>query len=79
MAGDGILLNNLDSLSNNLNCFRKNGLIHKSGINALVGGTRNCHHSVDDQNVTASTSGTVPNTLLITPPMAHGNTADNKT
>ncbi|TEA34428.1 hypothetical protein DBR06_SOUSAS6410075, partial [Sousa chinensis] len=31
MAGDDILPNHLDPLSNNVNCFRKNGLIHKPG------------------------------------------------
>lgn len=60
VAGDGILPMILDSLSNDLNCFRKNRLLHKSGSNALAVGAVNSHHSADDQNVTAPPPGTLP-------------------
>lgn len=77
-VGDGILPNNLEPLSNDVNCFRakkRNGLIHKSGSNALAGGTLHCHYPADGQNMIASTSGPVLNTLLVTLPRAQGSHA----
>ncbi|XP_058147628.1 integrator complex subunit 6-like isoform X12 [Dasypus novemcinctus] len=79
MAGDGISANKLDSLSNDLTCLRKDGLIHKPCSNALVGGTVNYNLSVDEQKITpVSSLGTALNTLQITPAMAQGINADIK-
>ncbi|KAM9181377.1 integrator complex subunit 6-like isoform 6-T6 [Dugong dugon] len=79
MAGDDIPPNRLDSLSDDFACFRKDGLIHKPGSNALGGGTVNCSLSIDSPKVTAmSALGTVANTLQITPAMAQGINADIK-
>ncbi|XP_058392802.1 integrator complex subunit 6-like isoform X5 [Diceros bicornis minor] len=79
MAGDGIPPNPLDSLSDDFMSLRKDGLIHKPGSNALVGGTKNCTVSVDDRKVSVtSTLGAMPNRLQITPAMAQGINADIK-
>ncbi|KAM6143630.1 integrator complex subunit 6-like isoform 7-T7 [Erethizon dorsatum] len=79
VAGDGLPSNQLDSLSDDFTSLRKDGLIHKPGNNVLVGGAQNCSLSVDDQNITVpSTLETMPNTLQITPAMAHGINADIK-
>ncbi|KAM9180279.1 integrator complex subunit 6-like [Dugong dugon] len=79
MAGDDIPPNRLDSPSDDFACFRKDGLIHKPGSNALGGGTVNCSLSIDSPKVTAmSALGTVANTLQITPAMAQGINADIK-
>ncbi|XP_023591258.1 integrator complex subunit 6-like isoform X5 [Trichechus manatus latirostris] len=79
MAGDDIPANRLDSPSDDFACFRKDGLIHKPGSNALGGGTVNCSLSIDGPKVTTmSTLGTVANTLQITPAMAQGINADIK-
>ncbi|KAF6390172.1 integrator complex subunit 6 like [Rhinolophus ferrumequinum] len=79
MAGDCIPHNQLDSLSDDFTSLRKDGLIHKPGSNALIGGTKNCSVSADDRKISvASTLGTVPNTLQITPAMAQGINADIK-
>ncbi|XP_074180409.1 integrator complex subunit 6-like isoform X5 [Rhinolophus sinicus] len=79
MAGDGIPHNQLDSLSDDFTSLRKDGLIHKPGSNALIGGTKNCSVSADDRKISvASALGTVPNTLQITPAMAQGINADIK-
>lgn len=78
MAGDGIPHNPLDSLSDDFTSLRKDGLIHKPGSNALIGGTKNSV-SADDRKISvASALGTVPNTLQITPAMAQGINADIK-
>ncbi|XP_012412275.1 integrator complex subunit 6-like [Trichechus manatus latirostris] len=79
MAGDDIPPNRLDSPSDDFACFRKDGLIHKPGSNALGGGNVNCSLSIDGPKVTTmSTLGTVANTLQITPAMAQGINADIK-
>ncbi|XP_046529208.1 integrator complex subunit 6-like isoform X5 [Equus asinus] len=79
MAGDGVPPNQSDSLSDDFISLRKDGLIPKPGGNALVGGTKNCSISVNDQKVSVtSTLGAVPNTLQITPAMAQGINADIK-
>ncbi|XP_063102517.1 integrator complex subunit 6-like isoform X2 [Cavia porcellus] len=80
VTGDGLPSNQLDSLSDDFASLRKDGLIHKPGNNVLVGGAPNCSLSVDDQNITVpSTLETIlPNTLQITPAMAHGINADIK-
>ncbi|KAM5195427.1 integrator complex subunit 6-like isoform 5-T5 [Hipposideros larvatus] len=75
MAGDGIPHNQLDSLSDDFTNLRKDGLIHKTGSNALIGGTKNCSVSADDRKVSVTS---VPNTLHITPAMAQGINADIK-
>ncbi|XP_032284151.1 integrator complex subunit 6-like isoform X6 [Halichoerus grypus] len=79
MAGDGIPHNQLDSLSDDFASLRKDGLIHKPGTNALIGGSKNGSVSVEDRKASVtSTLGTVPNTLQITPAMAQGINADIK-
>ncbi|XP_030892534.1 integrator complex subunit 6-like isoform X5 [Leptonychotes weddellii] len=79
MAGDGIPHNQLDSLSDDFASLRKDGLIHKPGTNALIGGSKNDSVSVEDRKASVtSTLGTVPNTLQITPAMAQGINADIK-
>ncbi|XP_066105483.1 integrator complex subunit 6-like isoform X3 [Saccopteryx bilineata] len=79
MSGDGIPPNQLDSLSDDLTSLRKDGLTHKPGRNALVGGTKYCSVPADDQKVSVtSTFATVPNALQITPAMAQGINADIK-
>ncbi|XP_025708278.1 integrator complex subunit 6-like isoform X6 [Callorhinus ursinus] len=79
MAGDGIPHNQLDSLSDDFASLRKDGLIHKPGTNALIGGSKNGSVSVEDRKVSVTSAlGTVPNTLQITPAMAQGINADIK-
>ncbi|XP_077001338.1 integrator complex subunit 6-like isoform X6 [Tamandua tetradactyla] len=79
MPGDGISANKLDSVSNDITCLRKDGLVHQPCSNALVGGTVNCNLSVDDRKVTpVSSLGTALNTMQITPAMAQGINADIK-
>ncbi|ELW46938.1 Protein DDX26B [Tupaia chinensis] len=79
MARDGIPPNQLDSPSDEFINLSKDGSIHKPGSNALVGAVKNCSFSSDDPKViVASTLGTVPNTLHITPAMAQGINADIK-
>ncbi|KAB1252565.1 Integrator complex subunit 6-like [Camelus dromedarius] len=79
MAGDSILPNQLDPVSDDFTSLRKDALIHKPGSNALIGGTKNCSVSVDDQKVLITSAlETVPNTLQITPAMAQGINADIK-
>lgn len=78
MTGDGIPPNRLDSLSDDFTSLRKDVLINKPCSNALVGGTKNCSVSADDQKVSVTTFRTVPNTLQITPAMAQGINADIK-
>ncbi|XP_066212633.1 integrator complex subunit 6-like isoform X4 [Saccopteryx leptura] len=79
MSGDGIPPNQLDSLSDDLTSLRKDGLTHKPGRNALVGGTKYCSVPADDRKVSVtSTFATVPNALQITPAMAQGINADIK-
>ncbi|XP_023054555.1 integrator complex subunit 6-like isoform X4 [Piliocolobus tephrosceles] len=79
MTGDLMPPNQLDSLSDDFTSLSRDGLIQKPGINTFVGGAKNCNLSVDDQkDPVASTLGTVPNTLQITPAMAQGINADIK-
>ncbi|XP_025789736.1 integrator complex subunit 6-like isoform X5 [Puma concolor] len=80
MAGDGIPHHHqLDSLSDDFTSLRKDGLIHKPGTHALLGGSKHCSASVDDRKASVTpTLGTVPNTLQITPAMAQGINADIK-
>ena len=80
MAGDGIPHHHqLDSLSDDFTSLRKDGLIHKPGTHALLGGGKHCSVSVDDRKASVTpTLGTVPNTLQITPAMAQGINADIK-
>ncbi|XP_005301117.1 integrator complex subunit 6-like isoform X1 [Chrysemys picta bellii] len=76
---DDLLPNDLDSLPDEFNCLSEDGLDHKSATNALVRGPLNYSMPVDDQKmVVESTSGTVPNSLQITPTMLEGNNADIK-
>ncbi|KAJ1057601.1 hypothetical protein K5549_003185 [Capra hircus] len=71
MAGDGIPLNQVDSLSDDFTSLKKDGPIHKPRNNALIGGTKNCSVSADDSKATAmSSKGTVPNKLQMSPAMA---------
>ncbi|XP_030861931.1 integrator complex subunit 6-like isoform X7 [Gorilla gorilla gorilla] len=79
MTGDLMPPNQVDSLSDDFTSLSKDGLIQKPGSNAFVGGAKNCSLSVDDQkDPVASTLGTMPNTLQITPAMAQGINADIK-
>ncbi|XP_025286943.1 integrator complex subunit 6-like isoform X5 [Canis lupus baileyi] len=79
MAGDGIPHNQMDSLSDDFTTLRKDGLIPKPGTNTLLGGSKKCSVSVEDQKVSVTSPlGTVPNTLQITPAMAQGINADIK-
>ncbi|XP_021573793.1 integrator complex subunit 6-like isoform X6 [Carlito syrichta] len=79
MAGVGISSNPLDSLSDNFTNISKNGLPHKPGSNALIGGSKDYNLSADDRkDRVASTLETMPNTLQITPAMAQGINADIK-
>ncbi|XP_048069503.1 integrator complex subunit 6-like isoform X13 [Ursus arctos] len=79
MAGDGVPHNQLDSLSDDFASLRKDGVIHKPGANALLGGSRNGGVSVEDRKVSVTSAlGTVPNTFQITPAMAQGINADIK-
>ena len=71
MAGDGIPLKQVDSLSDDFTSLRKDGPIHKPRNNALIGGTKNCSVSAADSKAAAmSSKGTVPNKLQISPAMA---------
>ncbi|XP_045328964.1 integrator complex subunit 6-like isoform X1 [Leopardus geoffroyi] len=80
MAGDGIPHHHqLDSLSDDFTSLRKDGLIHKPGTHALLGGSKHSSVSVDDRKALVTpTLGTVPNPLQITPAMAQGINADIK-
>ncbi|XP_067160143.1 integrator complex subunit 6-like isoform X5 [Apteryx mantelli] len=79
MGEDEMLPNDLDSLPDEFNCLSEDGLDHKPGTNALVRGPLNYSVSGDDQKrVMESTSGSVPNSLKITPAMLEGNNADIK-
>uniref|UniRef100_A0A8C0GV02 Integrator complex subunit 6 like n=1 Tax=Chelonoidis abingdonii TaxID=106734 RepID=A0A8C0GV02_CHEAB len=79
MVDDDLLPNDLDSLPDEFNCLSEDGLDHKSATNALVRGPLNYSMPVDDQKmVLESTSGTVPDSLQITPTMLEGNNADIK-
>ncbi|KAM9669092.1 integrator complex subunit 6-like [Dama dama] len=71
MAGDGIPLNQVDSLSDDFTRLKKDGPIHKPGDNALIGGTKNCSVSAGDSKATAvSSKGAVPNKSQMSPVMA---------
>ena len=79
MAGDGIPPDQVDSLSDDFTSLREDGPIHKPGSNALIGETKNCSVSVDDQKVSVTSAlEIVPSTLQITPAMAQGINADIK-
>uniref|UniRef100_A0A8C6FI15 Integrator complex subunit 6 like n=1 Tax=Moschus moschiferus TaxID=68415 RepID=A0A8C6FI15_MOSMO len=79
MAGDYIPPNQVDSLSDDFTSLREDGPIHKPGSNALIGETKNCSVSVDDQKVSVTSAlEIVPSTLQITPAMAQGINADIK-
>ncbi|XP_044090212.1 integrator complex subunit 6-like isoform X6 [Neovison vison] len=78
-AGDGIPHNQLDSLSDDFASLRKDGLIHKPGTNAILGGSKSGSVSVEDRKVSGTSAlGTVANALQITPAMAQGINADIK-
>ncbi|XP_042124708.1 integrator complex subunit 6-like isoform X4 [Peromyscus maniculatus bairdii] len=79
MAGDGLISNQLDSLSDDFTSLRKDGLIHKPSNNILIGAAKSCSLSVDDRKIpVASALDTVPNSMQITPAMAQGINADIK-
>ncbi|KGL83108.1 Protein DDX26B, partial [Tinamus guttatus] len=79
MGEDEMLPNDVDSLPDEFSCLSEDGLDHKPGTNALVRGPLNYNASGDDQKrVMESTSGSVPNSLKITPTMLEGNNADIK-
>ncbi|XP_059943114.1 integrator complex subunit 6-like isoform X7 [Mesoplodon densirostris] len=79
VAGDSILPDQVDSLSDDFTSLRKDDLMHNPGSNALVGGTKICNVSVDDRKVSATSAlETGPNTSQITPAMAQGINADIK-
>lgn len=79
VAGDGLMSNQLDSLSDDFTGLRKDGLIHKPTNNILLGGAKTCTLSVDDRKIPmASALETVPNSMQITPAMAQGINADIK-
>ncbi|XP_014336394.2 integrator complex subunit 6-like [Bos mutus] len=70
-AGDGIPLNQVDSLSDDFTSLKKDGPILKPRNNALIGGTKNCSVSAGGSKAAAmSSKGTVPNKLQISPAMA---------
>ncbi|XP_048370052.1 integrator complex subunit 6-like isoform X1 [Sphaerodactylus townsendi] len=71
---DDDLSNDVDSLPNELNCIGEDGLDHRPVTNSLVRGPLNYGMSAEDQKLTAeSSSGTVPNSVKITPSMFEGN------
>ncbi|XP_060040860.1 integrator complex subunit 6-like [Erinaceus europaeus] len=79
LAAESTPPNQLDFLSDDFVSLRRDGLIHKPGSNALASGTKNSNVSVEDRKVSAaSTLGTMPNVLQITPAMAQGINADIK-
>ncbi|XP_032705208.1 integrator complex subunit 6-like isoform X4 [Lontra canadensis] len=79
MARDGIPHNQLDSLSDDFASLRKDGLIHKPGTNAILGGSKSGSVSLEDRKVSGTSAlGTVANALQITPAMAQGINADIK-
>ncbi|XP_075812790.1 integrator complex subunit 6-like isoform X2 [Microtus pennsylvanicus] len=79
VAEDGLISNQLDSLSDDFTGLRKDGLIHKPSNNLLLGGDKSCGLSVDDRKIAmASALETVPNSMQITPAMAQGINADIK-
>ncbi|XP_041493240.1 integrator complex subunit 6-like isoform X2 [Microtus oregoni] len=79
VAEDGLISNQLDSLSDDFTGLRKDGLIHKPSNNLLLGGDESCGLSVDDRKIAmASALETVPNSMQITPAMAQGINADIK-
>ncbi|XP_069900807.1 integrator complex subunit 6-like isoform X2 [Globicephala melas] len=79
MAGDSILPDQVDCLSDDFTSLRKDDLMHNPGSNAVIGGTKNCSVSVDDRKVSVTSAlETGPNTSQITPAMAQGINADIK-
>ncbi|XP_050998522.1 sarcoma antigen 1 isoform X3 [Acomys russatus] len=79
VAGDGLLSNQLDSLSDDFTGLRKDGLLHKPGNNILTGGAKACSLSVDDRKIAVESAlEMVPNSMQITPAMAQGINADIK-
>lgn len=79
VAEDGLISNQLDSLSDDFTGLRKDGFIHKPSNNLLIGGDKSCSLSVDDRKIAmASALETVPNSMQITPAMAQGINADIK-
>lgn len=71
---DDDLPNDVDSVPNELNCVDEDGLDHRPVANSLMRGPLNYSLSAEDQNRTAeSASGTVPNSVKITPSMFEGN------
>lgn len=78
VAGDdGITANQLDSLSDDYTGLRKDGLIHKPGNSILLGGTKTCNLSVDDEKIPSALESEA-NSAQITPAMAQGINADIK-
>ncbi|CAO2622014.1 Integrator complex subunit 6-like [Lemmus lemmus] len=76
---DGLISNQLDSLSDDFTGLRKDGLIHKPSNNLLIGGDKTCSLSVDDRKIMmGSALETVPSSMQITPAMAQGINADIK-
>lgn len=79
VAGDGLISNQLDSLSDDFTSLRKDGLIHKPSNNILIGAAKSCSLSVDDRKIPVTSAlDTVPNSMQITPAMAQGINADIK-
>ncbi|XP_059942378.1 integrator complex subunit 6-like [Mesoplodon densirostris] len=71
VTGDSIRPNQVDSLSDDFTSLRKDDLMHNPGSNALIGGTKICNVSVDDQKVSATSALEAgPNTSQISPAMA---------
>lgn len=71
---DDDLPNDVDSLPNELNCIGEDGLDHRPVTNSLVRGPVNYGTPAEDQKLMAeSSSGTVPNSVKITPSMFEGN------
>lgn len=79
VAEDGLISNQLDSLSDDFTGLRKDGFIHKPSNHLFLGGDKSCGLSVDDRKIAmASALETVPNSMQITPAMAQGINADIK-
>ncbi|XP_042333795.1 integrator complex subunit 6-like isoform X2 [Sceloporus undulatus] len=71
---DDDLPNDVDSLTSELNCIGEDGLDHRPLTNSLVRGPVNYSVSSEDQKlISEPPSGTVPNSVKITPSMFEGN------
>ncbi|XP_044308631.1 integrator complex subunit 6-like isoform X1 [Varanus komodoensis] len=73
-VADDDLPNDMDSLSNELNCIGEDGLDHRPVANSLVRGPLNYSMPSEDQKLTAEPlSGAMPNSVKLTPSMFEGN------